>query len=224
MLKLAVKTFINIIMTTLRYNPKINQYLMDGCGRCSLGGTPHCKVHRWPHELEALRQMLLDSGLTEELKWGMPCYCLNAKNIAMIAAFKEYCALSFFKGALLPDPEGILQKPGQNTQASRIIRFTNIETVLKLEPAIKQFITDAIAVETNGLKVEPKTIDQYPIPEEFNALMNEMPELQLAFSALTPGRQKAYLLYFSQAKQSATRVTRIQRYRDKILLGKGMFD
>lgn len=204
-------------------NPEIDAYLAEGCGRCSLGGTPDCKVHSWQTELKKLRKIVLDCGLTEERKWSIPCYTWNNSNVLLIAAFKDYCALTFFKGALLKDPENILSKPGENTQAGRLIRFTNAKEITKLEPVIKVYIKEAMEIEDAGLKVEFKK-ELEPIPEELERKMDEDPALKDAFYALTPGRQRGYILYFSAAKQSKTREARIEKYIDRILDGQGIHD
>ena len=204
-------------------NPAVDQYLADGCMRCPLGGTPECKVHTWPEELVELRRILLESGLKEERKWGMPCYTYEGKNVAMMSAFKEYCSLSFFKGALLKDAEGILDKPGANTQAGRLVRFTYVQDILKLESLLSAYLAEAIEIEKAGLKVEFKQ-DVEPIPEEFQQILDDDPALQAAFESLTPGRQRAYILYFSQPKQSKTRTARVEKHIQQILDGIGLYD
>lgn len=205
-------------------NPKVDLYLADGCGRCPLGGTPECKVHNWGPELERLRMIVLDCGLTEELKWSIPCYTFRNNNIVIVAAFKEYCALSFFKGALLNDAEGLLSLPGENTQAGRIIRFTDVREIVKLEDTLKSYIYEAIEVEKAGLKVHFKQPSEFNIPEEFQQKLDEMPALKTAFYALTPGRQRGYLLHFAAAKQSQTRASRVEKCIAQILNGKGLLD
>ncbi|AEM72219.1 Domain of unknown function DUF1801 [Allomuricauda ruestringensis DSM 13258] len=202
-------------------NPEIDAYLLEGCGRCALGGTPKCKVHNWQEELKYLRRVVLDCGLTEERKWGVPCYTHNGSNILMVAAFKDNCTLSFFKGALLRDNHKILEKPGENTQSGRVIRFTDVERIAALEPVLKTYIFEAIEVEKSGLKVNFKKASEYEIPEEFQKRLDGDPELKAAFNALTPGRQKGHLLYFSSAKQSKTRESRIDKSVPKIFDGKG---
>lgn len=214
-----------VILFQIKYmNPEVTPYFSEGCGRCALGGTPECKVHRWPKELKHLRNVILECGLVEELKWGVPCYTHNKANIAILAAFKDYCALSFFKGSLLHDEQKILHSPGENSQASRLFKFTSIKEITKLERIIKAYIFEAIEIENAGLKVKFKKAEEYPIPVEFELAMKKNPALQKAFYALTPGRQKGYLLHFSQAKQAATREARIEKYTPKILMGKGMMD
>jgi uncharacterized protein YdeI (YjbR/CyaY-like superfamily) len=167
---------------------------------------------------------VLESGLTEELKWGVPCYTFESTNIAVVSAFKEYCSLSFFKGALLPDTARILDKPGENTQSARLIRFTSVDEVLAKEPILKEYIQNAIDVERQGLKVDFSAKTQLEFPEELLRKFDELPALQSAFTALTPGRQRGYLLHFSAAKQSKTRTTRIEKCIPKILDGKGFQD
>jgi Uncharacterized protein conserved in bacteria len=205
-------------------NPEVDKYFEYGCGRCPQGGTPDCKVHKWPEVLEMLRILALGCGLNEELKWGVPVYTFRNKNIVLIGAFKEYCVLNFFKGALLSDEHKILTKPGENTQASRVIRFTKIEDITEREQILKSYIFEAVEVEKAGLKVELKKSDEYLVPEEFQKKLDGFPELKAAFEALTPGRQRAYLLYFTQPKQSKTRESRIEKYIQQILIGKGFND
>lgn len=205
-------------------NPEIDAYLLEGCGRCPLGGTPECKVHSWTAELKYLRRLVLECGLTEERKWGVPCYTHNGHNILMVAAFKDNCTLSFFKGSLLKDDHQISEKPGKNTQSGRVIRFTDVKQMVKLESVLKSYVFEAIEVEKAGLKVQMKSISEYEIPEEFQRRLEEDPELKEAFENLTPGRQKGYLLYFSGAKQSKTREDRIEKYIPKIMKGLGFHD
>ncbi|KAB2336165.1 hypothetical protein F7731_11745 [Cytobacillus depressus] len=210
-------------MTNNIMNSKVDKYLAEGCWRCPLGGTLDCKVHKWPEELEKLRMIVLDCGLTEEVKWGVPCYTFQKSNVAIVSAFNEYCSLSFFKGALLKDAYNILEKPGENTQAARLVRFTNVQKIVELEPVLKDYINEAIEVEKAGLKVNVKKNPE-PIPEELQNKFDEIPALKTAFEALTPGRQRAYILYFSQAKQSKTRVSRIEKHMQQILNGQGLND
>jgi uncharacterized protein YdeI (YjbR/CyaY-like superfamily) len=204
-------------------NPFIDAYLAEGCGRCPLGGTPECKVHNWPRELEQLRRIVLDCGLIEELKWGVPCYTFEGSNILIVSAFKEYCSISFFKGALLSDPHEILEKPGEHTQAGRLIRFTNVQPIIALEPILKEYIFEAVEVEKAGLKVDYSQ-HNIPFPEELRKKMEEMPALKAAFFALTPGRQKSWLLHFSAPKQAKTRESRLEKSIGPILEGKGFHD
>ena len=205
-------------------NPQVDQYLMVGCGRCPLGGTPNCKVHAWPAELAKLRTILLDCGLTEEVKWKVPCYTFQGNNVVVMSALKEYCSLGFFKGALLTDPHEILDKPGENTQAARLIRFTSVQQIAALEPIVKAYLAEAIAVEKAGLTVAFKQIEEFDIPEELVDKFDEVPDLRAAFEALTPGRQRGYLLHFSAPKQAKTRAARIEKYREQIFAGKGLHD
>jgi len=182
------------------------------------------KTTSWRDELEALRKIILDCPLTEELKWGKPCYTFQNKNVIIIQGFKEYCALMFFKGALLKDPGGILEKPGENTQAGRRIPFTSVQEVVAMESVLKDYINEAVEVEKAGREMEYKGTEDFNIPEELQGKLDENSALNNAFKALTPGRQRAYLLYFSAAKQSKTRVSRIEKCIFKILNGKGLND
>lgn len=205
-------------------NPKVDNYLLDGCGRCSLAGTPHCKVHSWQKELEQLRRISLESDLTETLKWSMPCYTFNNKNILMISAFKNYASISFFKGALLKDSDKILTAAGENSQASRQIRFTKVNDIINLEPILKQYINEAIEIEKSGAKIDFTAKQALNFPDELTTKMNDNPILKKAFLALTPGRQRGYILHFSAPKQSKTRNSRIEKCIPKIMLGKGWND
>jgi len=182
------------------------------------------KPTRWKEEFKKLRMIILDCGLNEELKWGQPCYTFKKSNIVLIHGFKEYCALLFFKGALLQDTHGILIQQTENVQSARQIRFTDIGEIEKLETILKAHIYEAVEVEKAGLKVTYKKTSEYEIPEEFQTKLDEMPELKTAFKALTPGRQRAYLFYFAQPKQSKTRESRIEKYMEQILDGKGLSD
>ncbi len=182
------------------------------------------KVNKWQEAIAQLRAIALDSGLTEELKWGQPCYTLGKSNVVLIHDFKEYCALLFFKGALLKDPNGILIQQTENVQAARQIRFSDPLKIMELKSVLKVYIHEAIKVEKSGLKVELKKTKEFTIPEEFQTQLDQSSELKAAFEALTPGRQRAYLLHFSSAKQSKTRVSRIEKYTPQILAGKGMDD
>jgi uncharacterized protein YdeI (YjbR/CyaY-like superfamily) len=193
-----------------RMNPKVDAYLS--------------KAKEWQEEFEKLRMIMLDCGLTEELKWSKPCYTFQKSNVAIIQGFKEYCALLFFKGALLKDADGILIKPGENTQAGRQIRFTNSREIVEMEPILKTYIHEAIEVEKAGLKVSFKPTTEFKIPDEFQDKLDEIPALKTAFDALTPGRQRAYILHFSQPKQSKTRKSRVEKYTQQILNGKGLND
>lgn len=182
------------------------------------------KAGQWQKETEQLRTIVLDCGLMEELKWGCPCYVYQNSNVVLIHIFKEYCALLFFKGALLHDPNGILIQQTENVQSARQIRFTNVKEIVKLAPVIKAYIYEAIEVEKAGLKVKLKKTADYAVPEEFQQKLDENAALKKAFKALTPGRQRAYLFYFGQAKQSKTRASRVEKYIPQILDGKGLED
>ncbi|WP_417393368.1 DUF1801 domain-containing protein [Gimesia sp.] len=190
-------------------NPDVDEYLS--------------KARQWQEELVTLRAIVLDTPLTEEWKWRAPCYTFQKKNVALIGAFKDNCVLSFFKGALLKDDLDILTKPGENTQAARVVRFTSLQEIIELEPVLKAYIAEAIEVEKAGLKVDTK-IEAEPIPAEFQKKLDESPALQTAFEALTPGRQRGYLMHFSAAKQSKTREARVEKYIPQILDGKGIHD
>lgn len=182
------------------------------------------KASKWQEEYIKLRTIILECGLSEELKWGVPCYTFKKSNIVLIHGFKEYCAVLFHKGALLNDPNGILIQQTENVQAARQIRFTNIIEIIDLEAALKTYIYEAIEVENAGLKVDFKKTTEYNIPEEFQKKLDEIPALKTAFKALTPGRQRAYLLHFSQPKQSKTRESRIEKCMPQILRRKGLND
>ena len=197
-------------MATSAMNPKVDWFFE--------------KDTNWQKEYEKLRTIILDCGLTEELKWGCPCYTFENRNIILIHGFKEYCAVLFFKGALLNDPEGILIQQTENVQSARQVRFTNVREIVKLERILKAYIYEAIEVERAGLQVKYKKTRDFKIPEEFQQKLDKMPALKKAFDALTPGRQKGYIFYFSQAKQSKTRVARVEKYLKQILNGKGLED
>jgi len=182
------------------------------------------KAKTWQEELEQLRMILLDCGLTEELKWGVPSYTFEKRNIVLIHVFKEYCALLFFKGALLNDAKGILIQQTKNVQAARQIRFTNVREIVKMKPILKAYIYEAVEVEKAGLKVSFKKTTEFTIPEELQNKLDRIPALKTAFKALTPGRQRAYILYFSAAKQSKTRGARVEKCMPQILNGKGLND
>jgi len=190
-------------------NPKVDEFIS--------------KAKKWQEEYRALRKIVLDCELTEDFKWMHPCYTLNNKNIVLIHGFKEYCALLFHKGALLQDTNGILIQQTENVQAARQIRFTNVQEIVEKEAIIKDYVSEAIAVEKAGLEVALKK-DTETIPDELQHKFEEEPALKTAFEALTPGRQRAYILYFSQPKQSKTRVSRIEKYTQQILNGKGLND
>jgi uncharacterized protein YdeI (YjbR/CyaY-like superfamily) len=184
----------------------------------------HAKEKRWNAEYAALRKLCLGSGLNEELKWGQACYDLNGSNVVLIHGFKEYCALLFVKGALLEDPKGILIQQTKNVQAARQIRFASLAEVDKLQPAVKAYIKEAIALEKSGAKVPMKAVAQFEVPEEFQKRLDEDAKLREAFHALTPGRQKGYLLHIGGAKQSATRTARVEKNAPRIMKGLGLDD
>lgn len=204
-------------------NKTVDNYLINGCGRCALGGTPDCKVHQWISELELLRMIVLDCGLTEDCKWGVPCYTFQNANVLTISALKEYCSISFFKGVLLYDEKNLLHKPGENSQAFRFFKFTSIKEIEAIETELQNYIYEAIEVEKAGLKVEFKKNPE-PILEELEAKFEEDPVFKAAFEALTLGRQRGYIIHFSGAKQSKTRTARIEKYIGQILNGEGLND
>jgi len=182
------------------------------------------KATKWQKEYEKLRTILLDCGLIEELKWGCPCYTFEKRNIVLIHGFKEYCALLFFKGALLNDANGILIQQTKNVQSARQARFINLQEIVKMEPILKTYIYEAIEVERAGLKIKLKKTSDFKIPREFQKRLDKSSALKKAFDALTPGRQRAYIFYFSQAKQPKTRESRVEKYMKQILEGKGLDD
>jgi uncharacterized protein YdeI (YjbR/CyaY-like superfamily) len=193
-----------------KMNPKVDEFLRN--------------TKKWREEFEQLRTIILDCGLTEELKWGVPCYTFDKSNIVLIHGFNEYCAILFVKGALLKDPAGILITQTENVQSARQIRFTNVDEIVELEHILKAYIKEAVEVEKAGLKVDYKKTTEYMIPEEFQEKLDEIPSLKSAFDALTPGRQRAYLLYFSAPKQSKTRASRVEKCMQQILNGRGLND
>ncbi|MBK9730494.1 MAG: YdeI/OmpD-associated family protein [Chitinophagaceae bacterium] len=182
------------------------------------------KAQRWQMEIGKLRTIILDCDLIEELKWGCPCYSFEKKNIVLIHVFKDYCALLFFKGALLKDAKGILIQQTENVQAARQIRFTSLKEIVKNEKTLKSYIYEAVKVEEAGIKVPLKKTAEFKMPEEFQNKLAKTPALKTAFYKLTPGRQRGYLLYFSSAKQAKTRETRIEKYMEQILEGRGLED
>lgn len=204
-------------------NSKVDSYIADGCGRCAYYATPKCKVKNWQEALETLRQLVLECGLSEELKWGVPCYTVEGKNIVIVCAFKNYCSLSFFKGALLDDVHHILQKPGESTQSGRIIKFTAPAEILERWDMLKAYILQAVAVEKSGLKVASQPLPE-PLPDELLQKFEAVPALEKAFFSLTPGRQRGYVLHFSQPQQSKSRASRIEKCMEKIMRGEGLND
>ena len=193
-----------------RMNPKV-----DGLLR---------KAKKWQEEFKTLREIVLGSPLAEEVKWGQACYTLDGRNVVLIHGFKEYCALLFFKGALLKDPKGILIQQTENVQSARQIRFTDVREISEMRPILNAYIHEAIEVEKAGLKVKLKKTSDFKVPEEFKKKLDENPALKKAFAALTPGRQRGYLFYFSGAKQSKTREARVEKCVPQILRGKGLDD
>jgi len=191
-------------------NPKVDEFLS--------------KAPKWQDEMEKLRITVLGCGLTEELKWGKPCYAFHGSNVVIIQGFKDYCALLFFKGILLSDPDGVLIKTGDNTHVGRQIRFTSVQKILELEPILKSYIFQSVEVEKAGMKVPVREKTELVFPEEFQLKLEEIPALKAAFEALTPGRQRMYHIYFSEAKQSRTRESRIEKCIPLILAGKGLND
>jgi len=197
-------------MAKSKMNPKVDFYFSN--------------AKKWQEEFKKLRMIILDCKLTEELKWGVPCYTSEKSNIVLIHGFKEYCALLFFKGALLKDANGILTQQTENVQAARQIRFTNVQEIVKLEPILKSYIKEAVEAEKVGLKVNLKKTTEFKMPDELKNKLNKNPALKTAFEALTPGRQRGYMLYFSAPKQSKTRESRIEKCMQQIFNGKGLND
>jgi uncharacterized protein YdeI (YjbR/CyaY-like superfamily) len=203
-------------------NPKVDKYLIDGCMRCKYGGTPQCKVNTWRAELETLRQLVLETGLTEEIKWGVPVYTHNEKMIVAVAALKESATIGFFKGALLADAHKILQQQG-NLQSDRIVKFTNVNEIERTKDVLKSYVLEAIAIEDSGQKVTFKKNPE-SIPEELTQAFDIDPAFKKAFYALTPGRQRGYIIHFLQPKQAQTRIGRIEKYKEQIFSGIGLND
>lgn len=201
----------------------IETFFIDGCMRCTLGATDACKVRKWPEELAALRSIAQSSGLAEEMKWGVPCYTLDGKNILNISAVKDAAVIGFFKGALLEDPSRMLVPPGPNSQAVRQVKFTSVADIESAEQALRALINAAIEAQKAGKSI-PFASSPEPMPEELLEAFADDPSFEAAFCRLTPGRQRGYLLHFSSAKQSATRKSRIEKHRQAIIDGKGMHD
>ncbi len=201
----------------------VDTYFLEGCGRCPLHGTLDCKVHNWTKELTLIRSLVSDSMLKEESKWGVPCYTYKGKNVLTISAFKEYCCISFFKGVLLKDEHDLLVKPGPNSQSARLLKFNQLSQIENHCDTIQAYIEEAIDIERKGLTATfGKTPE--PIPDELNLIFEEDPILKAAFETLTPGRQRGYILHISQAKQSKTRLARIEKCTPMILSGIGLHD
>lgn len=204
-------------------NPKVDHYIADGCGRCKLYATPQCRVRQWRTELETIRQYALESGLTEDVKWGVPVYTLDGKNVLIVSALKEYCALGFFKGALLRDDAGVLVRQGENTQSTRTMKFTRLSDITEKQDIIARYIREAIQIEQSGLKVEVVKNPE-PLVEELTHKLEQDPVFRKAFFALTPGKQRAYNLHFSQPVKKETREKRIEEKVSDILNGIGVHD
>ena len=203
-------------------NPQVDKYLIDGCMRCKYGGTPQCKVRNWVEELESLRQSVLETGLKEEIKWGVPVYTHKGKNIVTVNALKESSNIGFFKGVLLSDQQKMLQQQG-NLQSDRIIKFTNVNDIEKVKDVLKAYVLEAIAIEESGKKVEFKKNPE-PIPDELLEAFEQDSVFKKAFYDLTLGRQRGYIIHFSQPKQSQTRMGRIEKYKEQIFNGIGLND
>tara|TARA_R110002111_G_scaffold240026_1_gene301686 strand:+ start:73 stop:705 length:633 start_codon:yes stop_codon:yes gene_type:complete len=199
----------------------VDDYLNDGCGRCALGGTPDCKVHPWAAILLSLREVILSSGLTEEIKWGAPCYTHLGRNILMMGALKECVVVSFFRGSEIKDVADILELPGENTRFARCIRISDLGRIAALKPALLSYIAEAVEIEKSGKPAVPSQSADLELPEELQQAFRANAEYEAAFTALTPGRKRGYLLHFASAKQSKTKVARIEKCMPKILIGKG---
>ena len=197
-------------MAPSKTNPKVDAFIRD--------------AKRWQAELKKLREILLESELTEEFKWYQPCYTFQGKNVVVISGMKESCAFALFKGALLKDAHGVLTAPGKNSQSTRWIKFTSVREVVEMKTILKAYIREAIEVERSGLKLKLRKTSDLKFPEEFQTMLDEFPELKAAFKGLTPGRQRAYIFHFSAPKQSKTRESRVQKYMPHILKGKGLLD
>ncbi len=203
-------------------NSKVDIYIKEGCGRCEYWKTPKCKTLYWQNELKYLRNILLQSELKEDVKWGVPCYTLNNKNVILLSAFKEFCSLGFFKGVLIKDANNLLTAPGENSQSVRQFRFNNIEQIIENEPIVKSFINEAIEIEKSGLNIEKKS--NIVIINELQEMFDNDPIFKQAFESLTPGRQRGYSIYFSSAKQTQTRISRIEKSIPRIMKGLGLND
>jgi uncharacterized protein YdeI (YjbR/CyaY-like superfamily) len=200
----------SLTMTTNKANPRVDAFIAN--------------AKQWQEELKKLRAILLDSELTEEFKWSQPCYTFQGKNVVVIGALKESCALAFFKGVLLKDVHGVLTRPGQHSQSTRWFKFVSVREITEMKSIVKAYVREAIAVEKAGLKVKLKKTSDLKVPEEFQTMLDEFPDFRTAFEALTPGRQRAYIYHFSGPKQSKTRESRIQKFMPHILNGKGLLD
>ena len=207
----------------MRINPKVDLFIADGCGRCEYYATDKCKVRNWSTELQHVRQIMLESELKEEIKWGVPVYTYGGKNVVIISALKDCVTFGFFKGVLLKDTHKILEKQGESVQSARIIRFTSVSQISELSSIIKEYIKEAILIEDSGVKVEFKK-DLEPVPAELEDRFEELPALKDAFYALTPGKRRGYVIYISQPKGSEARFSRIDKCIDKIMNREGLQD
>lgn len=203
-------------------NSQVDKYLIDGCMRCKYGGTPQCKVLKWVEELKLLRQIVFETGLAEEIKWGVPVYTHKGKNVVTVNALKESANIGFFKGVLLSDTHKILQQQG-NLQSDRIIKFTNVKDIEKVKDVLKSYVLEAIAIEESGIKVQFKKNSE-PIPNELLEAFEQDPTFKKAFYELSAGRQRGYIIHFSKPMQSKTRIGRIEKYKEQILSGIGLND
>jgi uncharacterized protein YdeI (YjbR/CyaY-like superfamily) len=201
----------------------VETYFLEGCGRCPLGGTPACKVHKWATGLNLLRSIILKTELQEESKWGVPCYTYNGMNVMTLSALKDHCVLGCFKGSLIDNSKGLLEKAGANSHIGRNIKFKNIDEIVANHKAIIEIINMAIEIERKGLKVEKRELIM-DIPKELKEIFSTNEALKKAFYRLTPGKQRGFLIHFNQPKQSATRVSRIEKCAEKILRGEGLND
>lgn len=206
----------------IELNPLVDNYLVDGCMRCKYGGTPQCKVLNWVKEIELLQQIVLETGLIETIKWGVPVYTFNGQNIVTVNALKESANIGFFKGVLMTDKHKILQQQG-NLQSDRIVKFTHVKGIKNLEDVLKLYVSEAIDIEASGKKVAFKKNPE-PIPDELIQVFKDNPALRKAFYTLTPGRQRGYIIYFSQPKKPQTRIGRIEKYKKQIFDGVGLHD
>lgn len=200
-------------------NTSVESYLAEGCGRCEHYQTPQCKVHLWTEELLALREILRSTSLDETMKWGSPCYTFDGKNVAMMGSFRDYCSISFFKGVLLEDPEGVLEAPGPNSRHARLLKFRSLEDVERLASQALNFLNQALEIQKKGLKVDAAEAE--PLPDELEARLLSEDGLWEAYEALTPGRQRSFILHVSGAKNPETRVRRAEKCVPKIWAGKG---
>jgi len=206
----------------IELNPGVDKYLMDGCMRCKYGGTPQCKVNTWREELENLRQIALESGLKEEVKWGIPVYTHKGKNILSVSALKNHALMGFFNGVLFTDSEKILGNQA-NILEARVLKFTNVSDIEAKSEVIAAYIKEAVKIEESGRKVEIVR-EEIPLPEELEEAFAEDPDFRKAFYQLTPGRQRAYLIHFGQSKVKKTRLARIEKYKQQIFDGIGLYD